>query len=314
MIAAQLEPPLVKTAALNAERLRAIEYFRTERLEEPSKRYLSAFDDYRNHVARLFEATLDLTTVEKAALDLLTDPKLLEAFRYLAAPPISLDDLKTLINTPRLSPAALEKDPALKRLVVDTVRSVLDSRRFPWVDAKRTPTEAERHAAIVASAALLASSRVATDRRNMSKAIQEQRVKDVLKNVGFKETRARRIANISAAPGTGEFCGESKFGSRKADLVVRLHDGRVMPIECKVSNSELNSVKRLNNDAAVKAEVWKDEFGRRQVVPTAVLSGVYSLSSLEMAQDKGLTLFWAHDLDALTRWVRKTKQKVGRAN
>jgi len=77
-------------------------------------------------------------------------------------------------------------------------------------------------------------------------------------------------------------------------------------VTCRVPR--LNSVKRLNNDAAVKAGVWKDEFGRRQVVPTAVLSGVYSLSSLEMAQDKGLTLFWAHDLDALTRWVRKTKQ------
>ena len=245
--------------------------------------------------------------MEKAALDLLTDRRLLEAFRYLAAPPISFDDLKTLINAPRLSPSALEKDPRLKRAVVDTVRSVLDSRRFPWVEAKRNPTEAERHAAIVASAALLASSRVATDRRNLTKTAQEHGVKATLRKTGFTETPARLIANISAAPGPGEFCGESKFGSRKADLVVRLHDGRVMPIECKVSNSELNSLKRLNNDAAVKAEVWKDEFGKRQVVPTAVLSGVYSLASLEMAQDKGLTLFWAHDLGAMLRWVRKTK-------
>ena len=128
-----------------------------------------------------------------------------------------------------------------------------------------------------------------------------------LKVSGFKETPTRRIPNISAAPNKGEFCGECKFGSRKADVVVRLHDDRVMPIECKVSNSGLNSVKRLNNDAAVKAEVWKHEFGLLQVVPTAVLSGVYSLSSLEMAQDKGLTLFWAHDLNALIRWVRKTR-------
>ena len=307
MASPQLEPPIAKSAALNTERLRAIGLFRTERLQEPSKRYLAAFDDYRQQMARLFEATLDLTTVENAALDLLSDAKLLEAFRYLAAPPISLDDLKTLIDAPRLSPSALERDPALKRAVVATVRSVLDSRRFPWVDAGRTPTEAERHAAIVASAALLASSRVATDRRNLSKTIQEQRVKESLKASGYKETAAKGISNVSAAPGNGEFCGECKFGSRKADLVVRLFDGRVMPIECKVSNSEINSVKRLNNDAAVKAVVWKEEFGRRQVVPTAVLSGVYSLSSLEMAQDKGLTLFWAHELDALTRWVRKTK-------
>ena len=43
-----------------------------------------------------------------------------------------------------------------------------------------------------------------------------------------------------------------------------------MPIECKVSNSATNSIKRLNNDAAVKARIWRGEFGERQVVPSAV--------------------------------------------
>jgi hypothetical protein len=32
-----------------------------------------------------------------------------------------------------------------------------------------------------------------------------------------------------------------------------------MPIECKVSNSKANAVKRLNNTAAVKAAVWKPD-------------------------------------------------------
>lgn len=35
--------------------------------------------------------------------------------------------------------------------------------------------------------------------------------------------------------------GESLFGTRKADLVIRLYDGRAMPTECKVSNSSTNS-------------------------------------------------------------------------
>jgi len=59
-----------------------------------------------------------------------------------------------------------------------------------------------------------------------------------------------------------------------------------MPIECKVSNSSLNSVKRLNNDAAVKAVGWKRDFGLRQVVPAAVLGGVYNLHNLLEAQDQ----------------------------
>jgi hypothetical protein len=42
-----------------------------------------------------------------------------------------------------------------------------------------------------------------------------------------------------------------------------------MPIACKVSNSEVNSVKRINNDAAIKATTWRQELGNNQVVPVA---------------------------------------------
>ncbi len=80
-----------------------------------------------------------------------------------------------------------------------------------------------------------------------------------------------------------------------------------MPIECKVSNSSTNSVKRLNNDAAVKAETWRNDFGQNQVVPTAVLGGVYKLHNLLDAQRRGLALYWEHDLAALTSWINGTR-------
>ncbi len=119
----------------------------------------------------------------------------------------------------------------------------------------------------------------------------------------------RHVTTLEDAPGAGQFCGESKLGTRKADLLVRLWDRRVMPIECKVSNSGLNSIKRLNNDAAVKAEVWRSDFGRGPVVPTAVLAGVYALSSLEEAQNRGLTLFWSHGLGKMLVWIESTHTK-----
>ena len=81
-----------------------------------------------------------------------------------------------------------------------------------------------------------------------------------------------------------------------------------MPIECKVSNSSTNSIKRLNNDAAVKAVSWTQSLGMANVVPTAVLSGVYKLRNLIDAQAKGLTLFWAHDLAELQRWMESTRR------
>ena len=76
-----------------------------------------------------------------------------------------------------------------------------------------------------------------------------------------------------------------------------------MPIECKVSNSATNSVKRLNNDAAAKASAWIDYFGRGQTVPSAVLSGVFKRHNVVQAQAAGLTIFWAHDLQPLGDFI-----------
>lgn len=302
-----VSPPRWTKEELEAARAKAIEIFRKQRMEEPLEEYLEVFDEYQGKVEELLETTVDLTTLEDHALTILSDKKLLEAFRYLAGPFISLDDLKILSDAASLSPKALKSDAGLIRRVVETVRIGLDRRRFPWVVEEREPTEAERQAAVLASAALMATQRVATTRRNVGKSTQEQLVKDALKATkAFEEVDGRDIKTLAEAPQPGQFCGECMFGSRKADIVVGLFDGRILPIECKVSNSATNSIKRLNNDAAVKAEVWRDEFGTRQVIPSAVLSGVYKLRHLETAQERGLTLFWAHDLAQMLSWIQST--------
>ncbi|MBN9509170.1 MAG: XamI family restriction endonuclease [Alphaproteobacteria bacterium] len=302
-----IEPPVWTPEQLEIDRLKASAAFTKERLEEPLEDYLEAFDQYQGYVEELLETTIDLTDLDTPALDVLSDPHLLEVFRYLAAPPISADDYKVLADAKSLSKGHLQRSPADVQRLVAVVRQVLDRRRFAWVVEGREPTEAERNAAVMASAALIAASRTQTGRRTKGKEQQEAAVKVALKELGFTEVASRTIPNISHAPEPGEFCGESVLGTRKGDIIVRLWDHRVMPIECKVSNSSTNSVKRLNNDAAVKAGSWKLDFGLRQVVPSAVLSGVYKLHNLVDAQDRGLTIFWAHDLKPLTDWIASTK-------
>lgn len=302
-----IDPPLWTKEQLEADRILASASFSKERLEEPLENYLEAFDEYQGRIEEMLETTVDLAQLEASALDVLTDPHLLEAFRYLAAPPISKDDLKVLADAKSLSKGHLNSTPGDVQKLIVVVRQVLDRRRFAWVVEGREPTEAERGAAVMASAALMAASRAQTRRRTIGKDQQEAMVKGALKALGFKEVASRRIPNVSHAPAPEEFCGESVLGTRKGDIIVRLWDHRVMPIECKVSNSSTNSVKRLNNDAAVKADSWKRDFGLRQVVPTAVLSGVYKLHNLLDAQERGLTLFWAHDLAPLTCWIASTK-------
>jgi hypothetical protein len=302
-----IDPPRWTAEELERDRQQAIGIFRRMRLEEPLEAYLELFDQYQGVFEDLLETTVDLTQLRDASLQVVTDERLLEAFRYLAGPPMSTDDLITVAETVSLSKKRLNEKPELVRRVVDFVLIALDRRRFPWVAEDREATEAERNAAVIASAALTATQRLGTARRRESKKEQEQRVEDALLGVGFKKVQTRPIPTLPLAPGIGEFCGESELGTRKADFIVRLWDHRVMAVECKVSNSALNSVKRLNNDAAAKAGVWTKKFGDTQVVPTAVISGVYKLHKLEDAQRMGLTLFWAHNLRAMLDWIERTR-------
>jgi hypothetical protein len=301
-----IDPPEWTKEELEEDRLRAIEDFRRVRMEEPLEAYLEAFELRQAAFEDLLESTVDLTQLSDHALTILTDPRLLEALRYLAGPPISLDDLKVVANVPSLSSKQLKADPSLAQRLIDTVLIGVDRQRFPWLHEQREPTEEERRAAVLASAAMLASQRVAIDRRSESKTEQENRVEAALLAEGFTKVPTRTVNTSAEAPGPGEFCRESTLAGRKADVLVGLWDTRLMPIECKVSNSGTNSIKRLNNDAAVKAVVWRGALGSANVVPTAVLSGVYKLKNLIDAQDRGLTLFWAHDLAKLTDWIAET--------
>jgi len=233
--------------------------------------------------------------------------KLLDALRYLAAPPVSEDDLQTIADVPSLAASVITANPAELKKVHDILKAVIDPFRFPWVADERQPSEHERSAAVLASSVLLASQRVQTDRRNKGKMTQEQLVKDFLKSLGFAEVKPAAISTLVNGPQAGQFCGECKLGSRKGDVIIRLHDTRLMPCECKVSNSETNSVKRVVNDAAAKATSWNLEYGLRQVVPAAVIGGCFNPKNLLQAQDAGLTIFWSHDLEKLGAFISATK-------
>jgi hypothetical protein len=301
-----IPPPVWAGNELEIASLASVRLFREERMEEPLEQYLQAFDHYRGAIEDLLAATADLTILDSESIDAITDKSLLKAVRYLAGPPISEDDLKTLAEA-SLAPSRLRNDPEMARRVIDTVLIGLDHQRFPWVVEGREPDTNEREAATLASAALMATQHLSTMRRSEGKNRQEDAVRDALRANRFDEVPTRAIGTLADAPAAGEFCRECMFGSRKADFVIGLWDDRKMPLECKVSNSATNSVKRLNNDAAVKAGIWISEFGTAQTVPAAMLSGVFKRHNLEQAQGRNLTLFWAYALDVFIEWIERAR-------
>src|SRR5439155_603303 len=117
-----IDPPRWSSDELERDRLIAIEAFREERMREPLERYLELFDERRGHVEDLLETLvdMDLTKVDdEAIVSVLTNPALLEAFRYLPGPMISKDDLSVLAQT-SLARTSMSK-PEKARVVFKTI-------------------------------------------------------------------------------------------------------------------------------------------------------------------------------------------------
>jgi hypothetical protein len=284
--------------------------FRYQRLQEP----LDLYNQFFVKFADLFGTLIDkLPALAGEPIDaellseLVNGRDTQKAFRYLTAPPISADDLMTVADA-TLTASRLRTDPASAARVRDTVLAIVDPHRFPWISERRLPTTTERTVAIVASSALAAARDVETSRRSTSKEAQEQKVKEALISTGMTETKSREIPMLTSAPAPGEFCGETRLAGTRADVVARLRDGRVMAIECKVSNSAVNSYKRVVHDTGGKATTWYSQLGRAQVVPAAVLSGVFTAGNLQDVQDnRGVFLFWEHRLSDLASFVSSAK-------
>ena len=167
-----INPPKWTAEEFEREAAQAILHFRETRMHEPLEAYLGYAEEYRQQVETLMEETVDLTRLSNLAVELLTNPQRLTAIRYLASPAISEDDLKVLADA-ALTPKRLNADPDMARRVIETVLMGLDRERFPWVAESREPTEGERATAVVSTAALIATQKVQTGRRNEAKKTQE---------------------------------------------------------------------------------------------------------------------------------------------
>ena len=296
-------------AELTDDAAAAVVEFRARRLGEPLARYLAAFDatqdDNRALISKLGDVLNESQPDREYVQSLWSTEGGRTAFRYLGAPPISQDDLETLAEA-RLSAAAADDGAGTGARLLSVMRAVLDPRRFPWVGQKRPPTRVELQAAVLATTSLIASQRVQTLRRGDEKSMVEGAVKGLLVGMGWHSVPSRSTRGIqnllNDSPPENAFMTQVNLGSDNADVIVRLRDGRLLAIECKGSNSEINSRKRLNKEAVQNARAWLSRFGG-QVVPAVALQGVFKDRYLIEAQDTPMLIFWGHRLDDLVRFI-----------
>jgi hypothetical protein len=275
--------------------------FVLERKGEGQEAFYAQWDQAREDVETAMAATSDLTAITGAGL-LKNPSELWQVLRYFCAPPVSEEDLWTLVGKKfkRVSQETADK-------TATALSSVIDIRRFPWFGKGRGPTAVERDAAIASTTLLLAHETLKTVRRGNASKKQEDVVADAMKGAGLVFDEARSPITVMDHLSRGHYSRERKVDGAKCDIPVRLYDGRLLALECKVSNGPKNSWKRLAREAGGKAERWKNEFGA-QVITGAVLAGVYDLSCVVKAQDEqNVYIFWEHDLRSLIDFVKSAK-------
>jgi hypothetical protein len=289
-------PPIWTDGDLKEQRGIAEELFRSRRREEGPRVYASVYDEVRPVVLKALALTDDLRGLTGEVF--LHDPNLWQPLRYFCGPFVSEEDLWTLVGGPKFKqvPAEYAQETA------NAINDVLDPMRFPWISEGRRPTSDEKEAAILATVTLMANREIATSRRGSASKNQELIVADALREAGYTLDPSRAEITLLDDMQRGTFSKERNVAGAKSDVPVRLHDGRLLALECKVSNGPKNGWKRVNREAGGKAGTWKSYFGT-QAVTGVVLSGVFDLSCLASAQKAGLTIFWEHDLSPLASFV-----------
>ena len=131
-------PPRWTAAELKAARDASEDAFTHLRREEGPKAFQRMYNQLRPRVEQVFEASDDIQNLTGAIFE--ADPQAWQACRYLCGPPISQEDLWTLVGGPKFRsvPPDYAEDTA------EAIRVVVDPVRFPWLAQGRPPWPDER--------------------------------------------------------------------------------------------------------------------------------------------------------------------------
>ena len=292
-----LPPPRSTDEQLHFERDLSEKLFIADRQGEGPNTYYSMWEAVEPLVRSAMQTTDGLSKINP--VDLVKDKSLWQILRYICAPRVSEEDLWTLVgkkfkNVPQAAAGQTAK----------VLTDLVDMKRFPWVVAKRSAHPQEFEAAVLATVTLLTHEQLGTRRRGAASKNQEEQVSEALLSAGLKLDKSRRSIAVLDELERGHFSRERKVGTSKCDIPIRLFDGRLLALECKVSNGPKNSWKRLQREVGGKADNWRGAFGNL-VVTGAVLAGVFDLKCLSDAQNKqNVTLFWQHNLKPLIEFVK----------
>lgn len=229
-------------------------------------------------------------------------------YRQLLAPPMSQDQFKLVCppwnKSSEKKCKPLSSGAAQAASVV--IRDRLDRGVVKWSSGGRPRSRRDVVLILRVASTLMALQQIATARRSRLSSVQESAVVELLIADGWRKCPSKLIDTRGSVP-PRHFMHKTRFATntttpQEVDIACGLSNSYVLAMECKVTNDDTNSVKRVN-DVLKKATAWKSHWGSF-VMTAALLQGVISSKDVQRLTDAGVEVFWSHDLDAFHRWLK----------
>lgn len=233
--------------------------------------------------------------------------------RHILAPPVSQDQFSLLCPS---YPKRNEKTgKALSKVSAQAIEEIILSGRdreiTSWLDIPTKPRKYQIKNLIRTITSILSMQSVATLRRSRLSSEQESSVVNLLQSRGWTKQSSGLISNLTDVK-RQHFLHKAKFATRtrpqEVDIACGLSGTVVLAMECKVTNDETNSVKRIN-DVLKKASAWQDHWGSF-VHTAALLQGVIAFKDVQRLLEARVSVFWSHDLPTFEGWL-ENHEKLG---
>lgn len=266
--------------------------------------WLFAVREAREFAKKALRASSFLRDIEAA---LVADGGHSLIFRQLLSPPLSQDQFKLVCPAWSKGAENTNKplDAAAAAATARAIRERMDYSLAPWLTANRKAAREDVTQFLKVVSALLAMQRVQTARRKRLAFEQEYAVIQLLEENSWTRLPSQLIDTRAAVP-PRHFMHKTRFATatttpQEVDIACGLPKTYVLAMECKVTNDETNSVKRIN-DVLKKAEAWKKHWGTF-VTTAALLQGVIAPKDVQRLTDADVEVFWSHDLDTFMAWL-----------
>ncbi|RVT42079.1 XamI family restriction endonuclease [Sphingobium algorifonticola] len=230
----------------------------------------------------------------------------LTILRHLMAPPISQDQFALLCADypKRAEITGRGVSVAAATAVASAFLAGRDRVLTRWLDGNGQPTSNQIRNLLRGVVPLLSVQNTATVRRGRMSVEQEAAIVALLTDRGWTRQSSGLISSLTDVK-PQHFLHKARFATKtrpqEVDIACGLPGTVVLAMECKVTNDETNSVKRIN-DVLKKAAAWQEHWGSF-VRTAALLQGVIAFKDVDRLLEGRVEVFWSHDLTSFDSWL-----------